>query len=274
MKFEAPEFDESRNPNIPHEHPLKEWARMCVWLLALASAVWLAAGALVWALPYGLSLQNERKWFGVLAQPLIADARKDAAMQQLADELAAKMQIPAGSIDVYVSDSDTVDAFATFGGNVVMMQGLLDKLPSEEAVAAVLAHELGHIKNRDPLRSVSRSMLFGAVSAALFGADGSLNALGSLETLRYSRELEEAADEAALHAVAARYGSAGGAVEMLEMLGTIEQSGKNLQWISTHPHPEWRIAGIKSKAAAFGYAMNAPKLPNRWMQAKPPTEKE
>lgn len=57
-----------------------------------------------------------------------------------------------------LSNLETVpNAYATFGGNVVLNRSLLNELPSEEAVAAVLAHEMGHIKHRNsPAQYVAR----------------------------------------------------------------------------------------------------------------------
>ena len=152
MKFEAPQFDEQLNPNISHEHPLKEWWRMCVWLVGLAVVVWLALGVMAWALPRWISIEQERAWLGDLATPWVHEVQSDAKLQALANELAQHMTLPQGSVRVYIGQHEMVNAFATFGGNVVLMQGLLNELPSEEAVAAVLAHEMGHIKHRDPLR--------------------------------------------------------------------------------------------------------------------------
>ena len=54
--------------------------------------------------------------------------------------------------------SDTVNAFATLGGHVVIYRGLLEKLPNENVVAMVVAHEIAHIKHRDPVAALGRGV--------------------------------------------------------------------------------------------------------------------
>ncbi|UOO82589.1 M48 family metallopeptidase [Uruburuella testudinis] len=269
MKFENHRFDERLNPNIAHEHPLKELGRMVMWLAAAGLAILLAVELLVRTLPYTVSLQNESRWFSPLAAPLLADIREDAGMQALADKIAASMQMPQGSVTVHIGNDEMVNAFATFGGHVVMMQGLLDVLPSEEAVAAVLAHEIGHIRARDPLRGVSRSLLLDIIGSAVLGGDG-FSSLGYLENLRYSRDLEEAADAGAVRFSAAEYGHTGGVVEMLEVLAELsaqqQMPAHTPDWLSTHPRPQARLAAVRKLARQAAYAEHKPARPNRWQR--------
>lgn len=223
MKFEPHRFDEKQNPNIPHEHPGREVLRMGAWLLGLLLAAWLLVTALVQALPHLLSLERERAWFGsVVAEALSDNSRPDARLQTLADALGRRMGLPAGSVQVRLSGDDIPNAFATFGGQVVLMRGLLERLPTEEAVAGVLAHEIAHIRHRDPLRGVSRALLLGLLWGAITSHHGSIETITSLETLRHSRAQEEAADAAAVDALAAHYRSAGGMVQLMQTLGRIE----------------------------------------------------
>jgi heat shock protein HtpX len=112
------------------------------------------------------------------------------------DELARRAGVPVPRL--YVIPSDQPNAFAT-GRNpghaaVAVTEGLLLHLPSEE-VRGVLAHEFGHIKNRDILVSTIAAMVAGAVSAVasipqfslLFGGsddeDSPLGFIGTLATI-------------------------------------------------------------------------------------------
>ena len=49
---------------------------------------------------------------------------------------------------VEVVDSDLVNAIAFPGGNILIFRGLLEKSPSADALAGVLAHEMQHILHR------------------------------------------------------------------------------------------------------------------------------
>ena len=113
----------------------------------------------------------------------------EAAVEDLADR--AGVPVPR----LFLIPSDQPNAFAT-GRNpshaaVAVTQGLLFQL-SEEEVTGVLAHEFGHIKNRDILVSSIAAMVAGAISAVasilqfsmLFGgSDDEDSPLGLIGTL-------------------------------------------------------------------------------------------
>lgn len=113
------------------------------------------------------------------AQPV---SREDAArLYQIVERLAAKANIPAPKI--YFIPTDSPNAFAT-GRNprhasVAVTRGILE-LCTDEEIEGVLAHELGHVKNRDILISAVVATLAGAITmiarmayyAELFGMGG------------------------------------------------------------------------------------------------------
>ena len=58
----------------------------------------------------------------------------------------------APPIRLTVLDHPMINAFALPGGHVVLFDGLLQEATAPEQVAAVLAHEIGHVAARDPTR--------------------------------------------------------------------------------------------------------------------------
>jgi heat shock protein HtpX len=113
------------------------------------------------------------------AQPATRDELPRA--YQVVERLTQKMGIPMPTM--YVIPTDSPNAFAT-GRNpqhasVAMTKGILDLLNDEE-LEGVLAHELGHVRNRDILISSIAATLAGAVTmlarmgywASLFGGMG------------------------------------------------------------------------------------------------------
>ncbi len=271
MIYENPQLDDSRNPNVTHEHPLREMWRLLGWSLALLVTLWLLVRLLVASLPYWVDVEDERRWFAPLVQPLMEGGRRDAALQQLADTLAADMGLKPGAVEVSVQPADMPNAFATLGGQVIMMSALLECLPSEEAVAAVLAHEIAHVVHRDPLQGASQGVLMGLLSAAVFGNGAGVGAINQLLGMKYSRDREEAADAAAVHALARRYGSIGGMQQLFEVLSTLEGEPGRLDgwsWLSTHPDTGARIQAVHGQAARHRYALRAPQRPNPWRGAQ------
>jgi heat shock protein HtpX len=113
------------------------------------------------------------------AQPI---SREDGPrIYQIVERLAAKANIPVPKI--YMIPTDSPNAFAT-GRNpnhaaVAVTQGILEICDDEE-IEGVLAHELGHVKNRDILTSAVVATLAGAITligrmlwyAELFGGFG------------------------------------------------------------------------------------------------------
>ena len=114
-------------------------------------------------------------------------------------DLARRARVPVPRL--YAIPSEQPNAFAT-GRNaqhaaVAVTDGLLRKLPAEQ-VESVLAHEFGHIKNRDILVSSIAAMVAGAIAAIanllqfslLFGGDeddaGPLGWTGLLGTILFA----------------------------------------------------------------------------------------
>ena len=113
------------------------------------------------------------------AQPVMREQLPRA--YQVVERLTQRMGIPMPKI--YVIPSDSPNAFAT-GRNpehasVAVTNGILNLL-SDEELEGVLAHELGHVKNRDILTSSIAATLAGAITilarmgywASLFGGYG------------------------------------------------------------------------------------------------------
>ncbi|MEM7571114.1 MAG: M48 family metalloprotease, partial [Pseudomonadota bacterium] len=104
--------------------------------------------------------------------------------------LAARAQMPMPK--VYIIDTPQPNAFAT-GRNpenaaVAATTGLL-KMLSHDEIAGVMAHELGHVKNRDTLIMTMTAVIAGAISMlANFGMffgnnrDNPLGIIGALVT--------------------------------------------------------------------------------------------
>ncbi|MFT5540817.1 MAG: heat shock protein HtpX [Alphaproteobacteria bacterium] len=100
------------------------------------------------------------------------------------EQLAANAELPMPR--VYIIDNDQPNAFAT-GRNpensaVAATTGLMERLSHEE-VAAVMAHELAHVKNRDTLIQTITATIAGAIGmlasfAFFFGGNSRNNPLG------------------------------------------------------------------------------------------------
>ncbi|MDR2173146.1 MAG: M48 family metallopeptidase [Burkholderiales bacterium] len=171
-------------------------------------------------------------------------------LQNLADSLAAHMALSDGmSVTVHISSSKTPNAIATLGGHIVVTQGLLDLVDSENALAMVLAHEIGHVKHRDPIIGAGSAVVVSIVMGMIFGStDSSIisDTSSLLAQLSFSRSQENAADQAALDALSLHYGHTHGAETFFKKILERYQDDDALsEFLASHPSTSKRLARIE-----------------------------
>jgi heat shock protein HtpX len=92
-------------------------------------------------------------------------AEAGSALHRMVGELAGRAGMPVPS--VYIIESDQPNAFATGRSPdraaVAVTRGLMQRLGQEE-IAAVIAHELAHIRNHDTLIMTITATFAGAIS--------------------------------------------------------------------------------------------------------------
>jgi Zn-dependent protease with chaperone function len=246
--------------NVSPGHPLAELATLAVGLalvgLGLLALAWLAVEGAVRFLPPAL----EQRAFGAMASGFATpDDPRGAGLDALLRRLARHRPGRGYALRIGTTDDPQPNAFALPGGNVLVTSGLLAQAGSENELAFVLGHELGHVEGRDPLRALGRGLLVALALSALGGSDGSAIA-GSAVTLgqlAFSREQERAADRFALALVAAEYGHVAGASDFLRRLPDAGQAGvaeRAAGWLSTHPRSDDRVAELEALAREEGFA--------------------
>lgn len=128
---------------------------------------------------------------------ICATPKGQAALDRMVARVAANADLPY-PIEVHVLDHRLINAFALPGGRIVFFRGLIEAAESPEEVAAVFAHELGHVAHRDPARGALRSAGSIGVLGLLFGdfAGGTvvLFLANQLINATYSQKAEAAAD--------------------------------------------------------------------------------
>jgi Zn-dependent protease with chaperone function len=268
---DGPRLENRLAPDDDHgrpEHPLAELA----WLLAATFAVLVAAVVVVGVAARWLAPHVPFEAEVALAERLLdgapsaapdapADpgaAARDAALQALADRVAATMALPAGMcIVVRAEPGALVNAYATIGGRIRVYHGLLALIEHEAELAALLAHEIAHVKHRHVAanlgRGVALALLLGVVSADAGAAvaQGVLGQATQIALLGYSREQERQADEEALRASGALYGHASGLERLLRRLAEEEArrgGAEGIELLRTHPHGRARLAELRAAA--------------------------
>ena len=174
---------------------------------------------------------------------------------------ASDMPETFGGYHFLIQDSDEINALAAPGGLIFITRGMLRCCQHEDAVAAVLAHEIGHVQAKHGLQAVKKSRITSAL--ATIGIEGAKSFGGEelaelTETFEnsisditatlvnngYSRGFERKADKAAL-TILKRVGyDPNGLVDMLSVMSKKLKPG-GLDFAKTHPSPARRIADIQ-----------------------------
>jgi predicted Zn-dependent protease len=169
---------------------------------------------------------------------------------------------------VMILDSQEINAFATPGGHIFLSRGLVEAVNSEDALAAVIAHETAHIllkhgitmiKDMALTQDLSRTGTAAAGTAAreagmdaeLLSFGNSVNAVvNAMVKNGYSRQQEYAADDAALILMAAAGYDPAALIEMLQLLEGAQKAHPG-GFNTTHPSPGERIRNAAAKAQSY-----------------------
>lgn len=179
-----------------------------------------------------------------------------AALQTMTDRLTEAGDLTY-DLNVSVFDHKMVNAFAAPGGQVVIMRGLIDKAKSPDEVAAVLAHEIGHVEARDTTRNALRAAGSAGLLALVLGdfAGGSAVVVVAEYTLNasYTREAEAKAD---IYALEMLKRSGTDAKALATFFDSLEGEKKALpdlpDYLSTHPETADRAQAARDFAATQG----------------------
>ena len=153
---------------------------------------------------------------------------------------------------------------------MVMTTGLLDLADSENELAFVLAHELGHHQLRHPSQGLGRSLLL-LMGLSILGLGQQTSpvidpsAPLTLADMQFSRKQEQASDRFALKLVQQRYGHIDHALDFFYRLRDprFDSIARDLQleFFTTHPFPETRIEDLEAYARRKGWSLTGDSVP-------------
>lgn len=247
--------------NVSTQHPLVEASTLFVGLSLIFIAIAVALILLVDLVLLFVSPQREVGLFESWSVSDYVEVDDDDArveeLQRLTDRLSRHWPESPYEYTVRIAESDELNAMALPGGLIVITSGLLDAVESENELAFVLGHEMGHFSNRDHIRGLGRGVVLSIFLAALSGSDGGVNLGSSLSdlTLRgFSRGQEEDADEFGLSIVNSEYGHVASSWRFFERLSDKELGLAT--YLSTHPSPHGRVDKLIESAAGRGWAVD------------------
>ena len=195
------------------------------------------------------------------------DAKQQAYVRcivtDIVRELPANWQQLNWESVVFVDENP--NAFALPGGKVGVHTGILTVARNQDQLAAVIAHEIGHVYANHHDERITRQM----------GAQGALGVAGALLGSRYGEGAQQSTSQLGGAALQATFLLPGTRTQETEadVVGQelmakagfdpraavglwqnmIAASGGNRppQWLSTHPNPENRISELQTRANAL-----------------------
>ena len=195
-----------------------------------------------------------------------SDSRQNAyvrcVVNAITHELPANWQYNSETA-VFVDASP--NAFALPGGKVGVHPGIFTVARTQDQLAAVVAHEIGHVVSRHHDERITRQMgaqaglgIVGAIVGSAYG-QGAANAAGQLGgaavqagfLLPNNRQQESEADIVGQQLMAKAGFDPQQAVNLWENMISASGNNRAPQWLSTHPDPQSRIQELRARASGL-----------------------
>ncbi|ANN79247.1 peptidase [Bordetella flabilis] len=257
-------------------------------MLLLCASLLTGSMSAPWAQPVGLpsmgaasadqlSPYSERQ----LGNAIMAEGRRDPTyindpeinqyLTSMGRKLAAFAPGSVPDVDLFGVRDPEINAFAMPGGYIGVNSGLVVATSSESELAAVLAHEIGHVAQRHIARGMTQrnqtgtfmlASIAGALLAALAGGGGNLamgvaafgQAAAIDRQLGFSRDAEREADRAGFQMLTRAGYDPDGMSHMFQRLMNASRLNEGLgggAWASTHPLSIDRMSDIENRVRAL-----------------------
>ncbi|NNE58757.1 MAG: M48 family metallopeptidase [Hellea sp.] len=196
-------------------------------------------------------------------QALIRDTEIEETIRDFSVPLIRAAGLDPASVDLYIVNDGSLNAFVTRGQNIFFHTGLILEAKTPNQLKGVIAHEAGHIagghlvRSDQGNRSAYGSMLIaaGVGLAAILAGEGEAGALvlggapqfGALEVLAYTRVNESAADQYAAQYLERTGQSGKGLISFFEKFRYQEvlSNAKRYPYFRSHPLSSARIDGLR-----------------------------
>ena len=187
----------------------------------------------------------------------------DQQLQDLVDRVGQRLiqysiagQTPYKYDFHLLRDPNTVNAFALPGGQVFITYGLLSRLESEDQLAGVLGHEVGHVLGRHSAERIAKENLTsGIINGVMVGSDMSTAQtaamIGNMINMKYGREDELESDDLGVKIMLDAGYNPEEMIGVMEILKQASGGQRVPEFQSTHPDPENRIEKIKASIEKY-----------------------
>lgn len=209
-----------------------------------------------------------KKEYGVYNSPQL-----QAYVNEVGQKLAKHSQRANLTWHFTVVDSPEINAFALPGGYVYITRGLMAYLDSEEELAGVLGHEIGHVTARHGAKRQTQGTIaqvlsigaeiLGQVVGGVQGVGQAVSGIAGQMILSYGREQELQSDQLGAQYLATNNYDPKAMIKVIGVLKNQEvfaadrarAEGKTVQkmpdWGSSHPSNDQRLSEIAQIASTL-----------------------
>ncbi len=200
-----------------------------------------------------------------LSYGLYQDERLQSYVQNVGQKVVAKSDRPGLPYEFNVVNDSNVNAYALPGGKISITRGLISHMENEAQLAAVLAHEVGHVAARHAAQGYTRNVLAGLVTgiaasalktSEYSGADLLIRSgqlISQMVLMKYSRDQERQADRLSIEYMARAGYNPEGMIQVAKLLKDLNERRPSMLEVmfSTHPPGEERFETAKQLVTSY-----------------------
>ncbi len=198
--------------------------------------------------------QAERTFQQIKAQvPISRDVAARDLVQCVAASIIDQLDEPYRSMawEVELFEHEAANAFAMPGGKIGVFTGIFDVAEDQDALAAVIGHEIAHVTAKHSLKrarkQVRNQLLVGAAAGAIGGGRGTANVLSMGAeiglSLPYDRKQETQADVVGLELMSKAGFDPRASLQLWKNMAEKARVAPP-EFLSTHPSTDTRLDGM------------------------------
>lgn len=156
-----------------------------------------------------------------------------------------------------LADPNVVNAFALPGGQVFITTALISQFETEDELAGVLGHEIGHVVARHGAERIAKQELTQGLTGAAVVASGDYSTaqaaqmIAGIVHMSYGRDQELESDDLGVRFMVQAGYDPEALISVMEILEKASGGQRQPEFMSTHPSPENRVQKIRDAIAKY-----------------------
>ncbi len=199
--------------------------------------------------------------------PLIYDPLLTQYMNKLGQKLVNHADSVKTPFHFYLINNPNINAYAFFGGNVMLHSGLFRYSRSESELASVVAHEISHVTQRHLARLMEEQQrkspfawagALGSILLMMANPQAGMAALGGTLAgfqqgmISFTQSNEQEADRIGMRTLSRAGFDPNGMPDFMQiMVDQSRYSSKLPEILYTHPLPDSRLADARNRANQY-----------------------